>query len=104
MRHTHVIPFCRAQQISWKAAAAITLKFRRLFDPSIPDGPEALCVLISMPQQKGCVEGADCAGRSDFFPSAHQIITKDVATLRTAGLSARKAEYSERVLSRSVCF
>ncbi|KAI0780010.1 DNA glycosylase [Fomes fomentarius] len=60
------------QQISWKAAAAITLKFRRLFDPSIPDGPEAL---------------------SDFFPSAHQVITKDVATLRTAGLSARKAEY-----------
>ncbi|KAI0743612.1 DNA glycosylase [Daedaleopsis nitida] len=60
------------QQISWKAAAAITLKFRRLFDPSISDSPDR---------------------PSDFFPSAHQVITKDIATLRTAGLSGRKAEY-----------
>ncbi|KAI0363335.1 DNA glycosylase [Pilatotrama ljubarskyi] len=61
------------QQISWKAAASITHKFVRLFDPSIPE---------SMAESK-----------SNFFPSAHQVITKDVATLRTAGLSARKAEY-----------
>ncbi|KAI0355656.1 DNA glycosylase [Trametes cingulata] len=61
------------QQISWKAAAAIAHKFVRLFDPSIPE------------------KMAD--SKSDFFPSAHQVITKDIATLRTAGLSARKAEY-----------
>ncbi|KAI9068248.1 DNA glycosylase [Trametes sanguinea] len=61
------------QQISWKAAAAITHKFVRLFDPSIPE---------SLAESK-----------STFFPSAHQVVTKDVATLRTAGLSARKAEY-----------
>ncbi|CDO75683.1 hypothetical protein BN946_scf184941.g36 [Trametes cinnabarina] len=67
-----VDPF-RGQQISWKAAAAITHKFVRLFDPSIP---ESLA-----------------ESHSNFFPSAHQVVTKDVATLRTAGLSARKAEY-----------
>ncbi|KAM5531268.1 hypothetical protein V8D89_015069 [Ganoderma adspersum] len=61
------------QQISWKAARAITHKFVRLFDPSIPED-------IS-------------ENKSDFFPTAHQVITKDVTTLRTAGLSGRKAEY-----------
>ncbi|KAI0630166.1 DNA glycosylase [Trametes polyzona] len=61
------------QQISWKAAASITHKFVRLFDPSIPE---------SLTDSK-----------SNFFPSAHQVTTKDIATLRTAGLSGRKAEY-----------
>ncbi|EIW63531.1 DNA glycosylase [Trametes versicolor FP-101664 SS1] len=61
------------QQISWKAAASITHKFVRLFDPSLPESI------------------AD--SKSNFFPSAHQVITKDIATLRSAGLSGRKAEY-----------
>jgi len=30
-----------------------------------------------------------------LFPSPQQVIGTDIATLRTAGLSARKAEYSE---------
>ena len=30
-----------------------------------------------------------------FFPSPQQVVGTDIATLRTAGLSARKAEYSE---------
>ena len=38
------------------------------------------------------------ATRSDFFPTAHQVITKDVTTLRTAGLSGRKAEYGESLV------
>ncbi|EIW63535.1 DNA glycosylase [Trametes versicolor FP-101664 SS1] len=63
----------RGQQISWKAAASITHKFVRLFDPSLPE---------SLADSK-----------SNFFPSAHQVITKDIATLRSAGLSGRKAEY-----------
>ena len=29
----------------------------------------------------------------DFFPSAAQVANMDIATLRTAGLSGRKAEY-----------
>ncbi|KAI0821636.1 DNA glycosylase [Trametes gibbosa] len=61
------------QQISWKAAASITHKFVRLFDPSIPES----------------LAESD----STFFPSAHQVITKDITTLRSAGLSGRKAEY-----------
>ncbi|PIL36242.1 hypothetical protein GSI_01904 [Ganoderma sinense ZZ0214-1] len=61
------------QQISWKAARAITHKFVRLFDPSIPEDVSE--------------------NKSDFFPTAHQVVTKDVVTLRTAGLSGRKAEY-----------
>ncbi|KAI1794193.1 DNA glycosylase [Ganoderma leucocontextum] len=61
------------QQISWKAARAITHKFVRLFDPSIPEDVSE--------------------NQSNFFPTAHQVVTKDVASLRTAGLSGRKAEY-----------
>ncbi|RPD59779.1 DNA glycosylase [Lentinus tigrinus ALCF2SS1-6] len=68
------------QQISWKAAAAITHKFRRLFDPSIPE--------------------ASSEYDGDFFPTAHQVGTKDITTLRTAGLSARKAEYILDLASR----
>jgi len=30
-----------------------------------------------------------------FFPSPQQVVGTDIATLRTAGLSARKAEYGE---------
>lgn len=63
------------QQISWLAARSITHKFCRLFDPSLPEKP------------------ADHHGTTSFFPSAHQVIQKDIPTLRTAGLSQRKAEY-----------
>ncbi|EJF65257.1 hypothetical protein DICSQDRAFT_159443 [Dichomitus squalens LYAD-421 SS1] len=63
------------------SARAITHKFVRLFDPSIPED-------VSESQYV-----SPRASRSDFFPSAHQVIAKDVATLRTAGLSGRKAEY-----------
>ncbi|KAJ3529786.1 hypothetical protein NM688_g7806 [Phlebia brevispora] len=62
------------QQISWMAARSITHRFVRLFDPSLPEKP---------------VEHKP----TDFFPSAHQVITIDIPTLRTAGLSQRKAEY-----------
>jgi DNA-3-methyladenine glycosylase II len=31
--------------------------------------------------------------RHDVFPTAYQVATTDLATLRTAGLSGRKAEY-----------
>ena len=34
-----------------------------------------------------------------FFPSPQQVANTDIATLRTAGLSARKAEYGKRPLS-----
>ena len=37
-----------------------------------------------------------------FFPSPQQVVGTDIVTLRTAGLSARKAEYSGHSLS--CCF
>lgn len=33
-----------------------------------------------------------------FFPSPQQVVGTDIATLRTAGLSARKAEYGKSPL------
>ncbi|OBZ68024.1 DNA-3-methyladenine glycosylase 1 [Grifola frondosa] len=69
------------QQISWKAARSITHRFTRLFDPSLPEKP---------------VDHQPTA----FFPTAHQVTTMDVETLRTAGLSGRKAEYVLDLASR----
>ncbi|GJE94973.1 DNA glycosylase [Phanerochaete sordida] len=63
------------QQISWLAARSITHKFCRLFDPSLPEKPN------------------DHHSNMSFFPTCHQVIQKDIPTLRTAGLSQRKAEY-----------
>ena len=34
-----------------------------------------------------------------FFPSPQQVVDTDIPTLRTAGLSARKAEYGNSPLS-----
>ncbi|KAL6310439.1 DNA glycosylase [Sparassis latifolia] len=62
------------QQISWRAARSIRHRFIRLFDPSLPEKP---------------VEHEHIT----WFPSAHQVISMDVVTLKSAGLSTRKAEY-----------
>ncbi|KNZ80510.1 Putative DNA-3-methyladenine glycosylase yfjP [Termitomyces sp. J132] len=66
------------QQISWFAARSVNHKFVRLFEPSIPEKIE------------------DYAGHgkpTSFYPSPELIARTDIATLRTAGLSQRKAEY-----------
>ncbi|KAG8906159.1 hypothetical protein FRB99_007473 [Tulasnella sp. 403] len=62
--------------ISWKAARSIQHKFIRLFDPSLPENPPA-------PNEPAI----------EFFPSAHAVSSTELAVLRSAGLSARKAEY-----------
>ncbi|KDQ57620.1 hypothetical protein JAAARDRAFT_130654 [Jaapia argillacea MUCL 33604] len=67
----------QGQQISWLAARSITHRFIRLFDPSLPEKP---------------TDNAWATGET-FFPTAHQVSNLDIATLRTAGLSGRKAEY-----------
>ncbi|KAI0682419.1 DNA glycosylase [Cytidiella melzeri] len=72
----------RGQQISWLAARSITHKFIRLFDPSLPEKP------------------VDHNKTTDFFPTAHQVTAMDIPTLRTAGLSQRKAEYVLDLASR----
>ncbi|KLO19484.1 DNA glycosylase [Schizopora paradoxa] len=70
------------QQISWLAAKSITHRFIRLFNPSLPEKPTDFS-----PENK-----------DQFFPSARQVLTMDIATLRTAGLSGRKAEYSRMIV------
>lgn len=44
---------------------------------------------------------ADMKSADTFFPSPQQVVGTDIATLRTAGLSARKAEYGESPLPSS---
>ncbi|KAI0087997.1 DNA glycosylase [Irpex rosettiformis] len=73
------------QQISWLAARSITHRFVRLFDPSLPEKP---------------VDHNKFSRTTDFFPTAHQVTTMDIPTLRTAGLSQRKAEYVLDLASR----
>ncbi|THH27849.1 hypothetical protein EUX98_g6343 [Antrodiella citrinella] len=62
------------QQISWKAARSIKHRFIRLFNPALPEKPDDYNMV-------------------DYFPTAREVAKMDVPTLRTAGLSERKAEY-----------
>ncbi|KAG6907658.1 hypothetical protein DXG01_007862 [Tephrocybe rancida] len=72
-----VHPF-RGQQISWLAARSVNHKFVRLFDPSIPEK----------------IDDYPGHGKStSFYPSPEAVAKTDIPTLRTAGLSQRKAEY-----------
>ncbi|KAI6125793.1 DNA glycosylase [Pisolithus croceorrhizus] len=73
-----------AQQVSWLAARSITHKFIRLYDPSLPEKPTDLNV--KSPQS--------------FFPTPHQVANTDIVTLRSAGLSTRKAEYVKDLAMR----
>jgi DNA-3-methyladenine glycosylase II len=57
-------PYTNSEQVSGQAAASIRKKFTSLFQDTHPS-----------------------------FPSPSQVLTKDLPTLRTAGLSQRKAEY-----------
>jgi len=67
-----------SQQIATKAARSITHKFARMYDRSLPEKYE---------------DGQTWP----LFPTAEQVTATPMATLRSAGLSARKAEYSELV-------
>ncbi|KII92390.1 hypothetical protein PLICRDRAFT_37164 [Plicaturopsis crispa FD-325 SS-3] len=73
------------QQISWLAARSINHKFVRLFDPSLPEKPTDYAAIKSP---------------TSFFPSPKQVAETDLATLRTAGLSGRKAEYVQDLAAR----
>ncbi|KAH9061358.1 DNA glycosylase [Lactarius vividus] len=73
------------QQISWLAARAIQHKFSRLYFPELPEKPD---------------EQYWAKTRQEVFPTAYQVATTDLATLRTAGLSGRKAEYVRDLATR----
>ncbi|THV05059.1 DNA glycosylase [Dendrothele bispora CBS 962.96] len=74
------------QQISWLAARSIIHKFIRLFDPSIPEKVSDYESKAKSPQS--------------FYPTPHQVANTDIATLKTAGLSTRKAEYVQDLAQR----
>ncbi|KAG8826434.1 hypothetical protein FRB91_007479 [Serendipita sp. 411] len=66
-----------SQQISWKAARSVNWKFMRLYDDSLPEN----------------IPPPDEYVPPERFPPPHIVAETDLATLRSAGLSARKAEY-----------
>ena len=69
-----------AQQVSGAAASSIKRKFIDLFPPSDQDQKEDIEPNLPEKPEK-------------HFPTPSQVVEKDIATLRTAGLSQRKAEY-----------
>ncbi|KAL0955964.1 hypothetical protein HGRIS_002146 [Hohenbuehelia grisea] len=71
------------QQISWMAARSINHKFVRLYNLEMPEKHSDLSNDVSFP-----------------FPTAAQVAGTDLATLKTAGLSTRKAEYVQDLASR----
>nr|GAT56386.1 DNA-3-methyladenine glycosidase [Mycena chlorophos] len=82
----HIHPFralassILSQQISTLAARSIHHRFLRLYDPALPENREEYS--------------------GSFFPTPAQVTVTDLTTLRTAGLSQRKAEYIHDLAER----
>ncbi|KAF7288642.1 DNA-3-methyladenine glycosidase [Mycena chlorophos] len=82
----HIHPFraltssILSQQISTLAARSIHHRFLRLYDPALPENREEYS--------------------GSFFPTPAQVAVTDLTTLRTAGLSQRKAEYIHDLAER----
>jgi DNA-3-methyladenine glycosylase II len=102
---------CSGQQISWLAARAIQHKFLRLYFPELPEKPDDKRSVHSflLLWVAGRLGNTDAFLSWDKtlqykFPTAYQVATMDLATLRTAGLSGRKAEYGARTCSASHVF
>ncbi|KIM61576.1 hypothetical protein SCLCIDRAFT_55442, partial [Scleroderma citrinum Foug A] len=77
---------CRhGQQISWLAARSINHRFLRLYDPTLPERPG---------------DYSHVKSPTSFFPSPHQVAQTDIAILKSAGLSTRKAEYVKDLATR----
>ncbi|OAX82107.1 hypothetical protein ACJ72_03542 [Emergomyces africanus] len=75
------------QQVSGAAAKSIKKKFMELFHRGGDDD-------INRAKREAKVETAEMRyDRDDDFPTPEQVAKCDIATLRTAGLSQRKAEY-----------
>lgn len=73
------------QQISWLAARSINHRFLRLYDPTLPERPG---------------DYSHVKSPTSFFPSPHQVAQTDIAILKSAGLSTRKAEYVKDLATR----
>ncbi|KAH7888820.1 DNA glycosylase [Phlebopus sp. FC_14] len=73
------------QQISWLAARSIIHKFIRLYDQSLPEKP---------------ADYSHTKSATSFFPTPYQVANTEIVTLKTAGLSTRKAEYVKDLAAR----
>jgi hypothetical protein len=87
------------------AARAILHKFLKFYFPELSDKPEDQKSVHSFcPSNIGktrirFLSGAET--HQDKFPTAYRVATTDLATLRTVGLSGRKAEYGARTCCAS---
>lgn len=77
------------QQVSGAAAKSIKKKFVALFDPGGPHGVDG----IDGTQGSAGNDNGDGPYTKTFFPTPEDVVRCDIPTLRTAGLSQRKAEY-----------
>ncbi|KAG2150848.1 DNA glycosylase [Suillus clintonianus] len=73
------------QQISWLAARSIIHRFTRMYDPSLPEKP---------------ADYSASKSPTSFFPTPYQVANTDIVTLKSAGLSTRKAEYVKDLAAR----
>lgn len=90
------------QQISWIAARSVNHKFVRLYNPSLPEKVTDYPYVPLPPFDYTMTQarGRERADDTSFFPTPQQVANTDLAILRTAGLSGRKAEYGEYKCSR----
>ena len=85
------------------AARSICHRFVRLYKPSMPEKPTEESYAPFFYSSRGReaklhYRTAEMKSVDAFFPSPQQVVGTDIPTLRTAGLSARKAEYSKTLL------
>ena len=80
------------------AARAILHKFLKAYFPELSDKPDDQSVHSFYPSNIGKtrIRFLRRTETQDKFPTAYQVATTDLATLRTVGLSGRKAEYGAR--------
>ena len=87
------------------AARTIQHKFLRLFFPELPETPDDQELVHSFyflfPSREQ--QETRISFHSNTFPTAYQVATMDLTTLRTAGLSGRKAEYGAPFFAGRVC-
>ncbi|KAJ3866584.1 DNA glycosylase [Lentinula novae-zelandiae] len=90
------------QQISWIAARSVNHKFVRLYNPSLPEKVSDYPYVPLPPFDYTMTEARERERADDtsFFPTPQQVANTDLAILRTAGLSGRKAEYVRDLASR----
>lgn len=84
----------RGQQISWLAARSIIHKFKRLYDPTLPEKPGNTPYVCHYFPVSPLADEIIVEYRSNSFPTPAQVAVTDLSVLRSAGLSTRKAEYS----------